>query len=82
LGNVIERNIRVGGTWLHLPGVKREWLTVRRNLTDKDPKFVNAAKGDFRLRDDSPAWKLGFERIPVEAIGPEGERREKGPDRK
>ncbi len=34
-----------------------------------DPQFVDAANGDYRLRDDSPAWKLGFKRIPVEKIG-------------
>ena len=27
----------------------------------------------FTLRKDSPAWALGFERIPVERIGPQPE---------
>jgi hypothetical protein len=82
LGNLIERNICVRSAWLELPGVKRAWLNVGDNLTRKDPKFVSAAEGDFRLRDDSPAWELGFERIPVEKIGPEGDDAEKGPDQK
>jgi len=25
---------------------------------------------DFALKRDSPAWKLGFQKIPVEQIGP------------
>ncbi len=82
LGNVIERNLCTRSTWLELPGVKREWLTIRNNLTEEDPRFIDPAKGDFRLREDSPAWKLGFVRIPVERIGPEGQEPEKGPNEK
>ncbi|MFA5193481.1 MAG: alpha/beta hydrolase fold domain-containing protein [Verrucomicrobiia bacterium] len=35
-----------------------------------DPLFVNAAKDDYRLKKNSPAFKLGFKPIPVEKIGP------------
>ncbi len=35
-----------------------------------DPKFVNVAKHDYRLRRDSPALPLGFQPIPAEKIGP------------
>ena len=35
-----------------------------------DPLFVNAAKDDYRLQANSPAFKLGFKPIPVEKIGP------------
>jgi parallel beta-helix repeat protein len=35
-----------------------------------DPRFVDPANDDYRLRPDSPAWKLGFQPIPVERIGP------------
>jgi len=34
-----------------------------------DPGFVDIALRDFRLKEDSPAWKLGFQRIPLEEIG-------------
>jgi hypothetical protein len=34
-----------------------------------DPRFVNPAKDDYRLRPDSPALKMGFKPIPVEKIG-------------
>ena len=36
-----------------------------------DPLWEDAAR--FTLGKDSPAWKLGFERIPVERIGPQSE---------
>jgi hypothetical protein len=34
-----------------------------------DPLFVDAARGDYRLAANSPAWKLGFEKIEMEQIG-------------
>jgi len=43
-------------------------LRNRGNMLS-DPRLVDPAHGDFRLRDDSPAWKEGFQRIPVEMIG-------------
>jgi hypothetical protein len=40
-------------------------------LTDTDPGFVNAAKGDFRLRPDAETFRRlpGFQPIPFEKIG-------------
>ncbi len=38
-------------------------------VIDGNPGFVDAANGDFRLREDSPAWELGFKAIPVDRIG-------------
>ncbi|OGV63798.1 MAG: hypothetical protein A3K19_14025 [Lentisphaerae bacterium RIFOXYB12_FULL_65_16] len=35
-----------------------------------DPRFVNPAKDDYRLKTDSPAFALGFVPIPVDQIGP------------
>jgi hypothetical protein len=35
-----------------------------------DPLFVDRAAGDYRLKPDSPAFKLGFKPIPVDKIGP------------
>ena len=34
-----------------------------------DPRFVDAANGDFRLRDDSPALALGFKPFDLGAAG-------------
>ena len=52
-----------------------EWQSLQalgfdRNSLIADPQFVNAAKGDYRLRRTSPAFKLGFQAIPIEKIGP------------
>lgn len=69
VGNVIARNIFHGGRWDGIHAAARPYVELADNLIDEDPRFVDPAHGDFRLRDDSPAWALGFERIPVEKIG-------------
>ncbi|MBM4083539.1 MAG: right-handed parallel beta-helix repeat-containing protein, partial [Planctomycetes bacterium] len=82
-GNVIARNVCWGGKWDEIEAKARPHVTFVDNLLDADPLFVGAVgeaqksglseKPDFlrafELRDDSPAWKLGFKRIPVEKIG-------------
>ena len=58
------------------PGEKGDDFAAWRKLARDthsivaDPKFVNPAQDDYRLRPDSPAFKLGFKPIPVEKIGP------------
>jgi len=44
-------------------------VTVKDNLTEGDPGLVATEKGDFRLNEDSPALKLGFQAIPFEKMG-------------
>ena len=68
-GNLIARNVCVGGRWDRIESRARPYLTLRDNLLTDDPRFVDAAHHDFRLRSDSPAFKLGFEPIPLERIG-------------
>jgi hypothetical protein len=34
-----------------------------------DPLFVDPAQGDYSLKPDSPAWKLGFQPIPFAKMG-------------
>ncbi len=55
--------------------VATEWAAWQMDGADRhsiiaDPLFVDAASGDFHLKPDSPAWKLGFKPIPLESIGP------------
>jgi hypothetical protein len=50
---------QVGDGWIHFS-----------NLVDVDPRFVNAAKGDYRLGRTSPASGIGFAPLPLDQIGP------------
>ncbi len=68
-GNVITHNICVGGLWDEIEAKARPMVILRDNLLDTAPHFVNAAALDFQLRKDSPAYRLGFQRIPIEKIG-------------
>ncbi len=47
-----------------------------RNSVVADPLFVDPQADDYRLQDESPAFDLGFERIPIERIGLAGYERE------
>jgi len=55
--------------WDDITPTIRSLVKLEGNLVNQDPRFVDEKAGDFQLREDSPAWKLGFERIPVEKIG-------------
>jgi hypothetical protein len=68
-GNLVDRNICWGGTWDEIEPKARPGVKLENNLVGEDPRFVDAAKDNFQLRPDSPAWTMGFERIPIEKIG-------------
>jgi hypothetical protein len=74
--NKVVRNINAGGEFLSLhDGLKQDtpYLMIKDNFTEGDPGFVDAAKLNFRLKEDSPAFKLGFKPIPMDEIGPRKE---------
>jgi len=69
-GNRIAHNVIWGGTPMKIVDRARPFLKDEvDNLTDTDPLFVDAPNGNFQLRDDSPAYKLGFQKIPADKIG-------------
>jgi hypothetical protein len=68
-GNRIVRNISVGGRWIDLyDNLTDKVVTIRDNITEGDAGVEVTPKG-VRLRKDSPAFRLGFQPIPVEKIG-------------
>jgi hypothetical protein len=67
--NKVLRNVCVGGRWDDIDAKTRKFQIVEQNLTDEDPQLVDPARGDFRLKAASPAFKLGFKPIPLERIG-------------
>ena len=68
-GSLVARNVCWGGKWDGMEKKAKPFITLQDNLLDQDPRFVNAAKLNFQLRNDSPAFKLGFKRFPIEKIG-------------
>lgn len=47
----------------------RELGFDKESLID-DPRFVDAKKDGYRLKDTSPAFRLEFARIDLAAVGP------------
>lgn len=68
-GTLITRNISVGGKWSNIERAAIPYTIMKDNFTEGDPHLVDISKGDFHLRKDSPAFKLGFKPIPLEKIG-------------
>jgi len=68
-GNVVARNIQWKCKGDGIEKLAYPYLVFQNNLLDLDPKFVNEKSLDFRLQASSPAFKVGFQNIPVEQIG-------------
>ncbi len=77
-GGVVDRNLFAASTATdaarfrqHGGSGLQDLAAARKAGTDKasvcaDPRFADAARGDFRLRTDSPAFALGFKSFPFE----------------
>ena len=68
-GNMVRQNIFVGENWNDIHEKARQYLLFKNNLIDKDSRFVVNPPENFQLEDDSPAYELGFEPIPLKKIG-------------
>jgi hypothetical protein len=47
----------------------RKFQMMGNVVSDKDPGFIDVKNENFQLRDDSLAYKLGFQKIPIDKIG-------------
>lgn len=76
-GNIISRNLSVGGKWANIDHRALPLLEIKDNIINEDLHFVkqthqgpaNFTVEDFQLAADSPAWKIGFQPIPIDRIG-------------
>jgi hypothetical protein len=52
----------------------KEWNAMGKDKHSiyADPLFVDADRFDFRLKENSPAFKLGFKNIDMSTVGPRG----------
>ncbi len=72
--NVITRNVCIG-KWLETGWHSNpDMLRLENNLTDAAASLASwptdsSPVTDFELKKDSPAWSLGFQRIPATRIG-------------
>lgn len=60
-----QKNVKKADEW-------KEWKALGQDAHSvvADPLFINPGNGDYRLRNDSPAFALGFKPIPLDKIGP------------
>lgn len=79
-GNVIARNVAVGKWFESGWHAEPAMFELRDNHVITDQNSVGSAVEGFRLPEDSPAWKLGFQKIPFDQIGlqPDADRQRLG----
>lgn len=67
--NVVARNL-CRGKWLEVGWHARlEWVHLADNVVE-GLEFADPERGDFRLKDEGPARRIGFQPIPFSEIGP------------
>lgn len=70
-GNLIVRNVSLGGRWDHIEKKAQPYLTMQDNLVTEEIHYVDTNRLNFQLPDDSPIYRQlpGFKRIPFAQIG-------------
>ena len=66
----IERNVSIGGTWIHIDDGAKPFYHPRDNLiTRRAPPFRDERLLDFRTGPDRRLRRIGFKPIPMDRIG-------------
>jgi hypothetical protein len=77
-GNCIMHNVSFGGKWDGVHAGARKYQTFENNLIDVNPHFATPDRIgddkdpraiDFALKPDSPAFAIGFKKLPLEKMG-------------
>lgn len=65
-GKLVDRNLFFG-----LPGMKDRYAKFGWDVHSLagDPLFIDPTKGDFRVKEGSPALKTGFKNFPMDQFG-------------
>lgn len=66
-GTMVDRNLYTSQDQSIL--TRAAQLGWDKNSVLDDPQYVNAADGDFRVKEGSPALKLGFKNFPMDQFG-------------
>jgi hypothetical protein len=76
IGRIPANEVRLGLGHCGQPGVGHDTLAdwqalgLDRHSLNVDPHFVDPERNDYQLREDSPAFELGFEPIDLSRVGP------------
>ena len=68
-GIAITNNILRAGKFEFWNELDEGILTIKDNLTDADPHFIDPEHDNYQLPPDSPATALGFQALPLNQIG-------------
>ena len=68
-GNVITRNVAIGKWFQAGWHANESMFTLSNNFVSSNRNAVGSPSQGFPLPKDSPAWQLGFQRIPFQRIG-------------
>jgi hypothetical protein len=68
-GNFVDKNITWKCEGNSIEGKAAPYVNWGTNLVEVDPRFEDERGANWNLKPESPAWAMGWKRIPTEKIG-------------